>query len=121
MAVTQGSTPSRRRPAPRGTGSGPPGQDRRRGSWTMRWHSRGGRSLFFPKTVTPSRVVDPSATSVSHPTFLDSRTRTTPVKGARPWLSSGPVRITLVLLLVTANTALAHSPAPRIYDLVAGD
>jgi L,D-transpeptidase ErfK/SrfK len=87
----------------------------------MRWHSRGGRSLFFPKTVTPSRVVDPSATSVSHPTVFDSRTLPTPVKGARPWLSSAPVRTALVLLLVTANTALAHSATPRIYDLVAGD
>jgi hypothetical protein len=27
-----------------------------RGSWTTRWHSRGGRSLFFANSATPSRV-----------------------------------------------------------------
>ena len=33
----------------------------------MRWHSRGGRSLFFAKIVTPSRVAGARATRVSQP------------------------------------------------------
>src|SRR5439155_1650414 len=33
----------------------------------MRWHSRGGRSLFLANSESPSFVTGPSATKVSHP------------------------------------------------------
>src|SRR5262245_34498179 len=47
----------------------------------MRWHSRGGRSLFLAKIVTPSRVAGPRATRVSQPIAAASRRDRDLVKG----------------------------------------
>src|SRR5262249_13877549 len=85
------------------------------GSWTMRWHSRGGRSLFFANSVTPPLVAGARATIVSQPMKRASRPSDVEVKRAALLSSSG----TLPAILPRPCALRSRSPE-RLRDSTPG-